>query len=295
MNSLTQNDGIIFLGGLFQDKTSFRSLLYYCFQILLARLLQTKVVFYAVGIGPLQRKISRFLFNSAINSVNLLTLRDESSAQLTPYKQNAAVTCDPVWSIEGDFSFQNKIPSINWQSYIVGVSLKRDKNLKEYHLTFLAEKLSKALSDMKDWQLVLIPCMPQEDLPVLFELYSLITRKIGTSNRIFIVDNFSEFPIAQQAGILASCDVMVGMRYHALLVPLTNGKPVFGLVYDQKVKSLLDFTSQVSVTFRDSFEQPWNYFWQNLERSANIAKEASIRANQLHKINIELLNTVFNT
>ena len=82
------------------------------------------------------------------------------------------------------------------------------------------------------------------------------------------------------------------MRYHSLLVPLANGKPVFGLIYDQKVKSLLEFANQDGVYFRDDLDQTWSYFWQNIQRSTEMAKQAQQKAKELHKKNIELLETL---
>lgn len=289
--AMLNHSALIFIGGIFQDKTSFRSIFYYTCQLLLAGIFQKEVVFSAAGIGPLKRKISRALFNTAINSVNLITVRDQESANLIPLK-DIVVTCDPVWSIKPDYSFQYKLPMINWQMPILGVSMRNDKYLRSHHLTSLVDKLSKVITNMKDWQVVFIPCMPSEDLPILYELYNTVIRKTSSPNKVFIIENFTAFPITQQAGILASCEVMIGMRYHALLIPIASGKPVFGIIFDQKVKSLIDFTEQVGVPFRDSFDEPWNYFWQNLQHSQEMAKQSKQKADDLHKTNIELLRTL---
>lgn len=288
-NTILNNNALIFIGGIFQDKTSQRSFFYYLLQLILAKFFQKEVVFYGSGIGPLEKKSSRFLFSYAAKNVSLITVRDDYSMQFTPFTEKVLVTCDPVWTIEADYTFQNQIPNINWEMPILGVSMRNDKHLKRFHLTNMADKLSKALNSMKDWQVVLIPCMLEEDLPVMYELLNLLAKKTGALGRVHLIENFNRFSISQQAGILSSCDVMVAMRYHAILVSLAYGKPVLGLIYDQKVKSLLDFASQVGVSFKDDFEQPWNYFWQNLEHSANLAREASEKAKLLHKRNKELL------
>lgn len=291
LGALLDQDAIIFLGGLFQDRTSFKSFLYYYFQLFLSLALGKQVAFYAAGIGPLQRKMSKDLFNSALKNVPFITVRDQASANETAYRNNLIITCDPVWSIEPDYIFQNEIVKVNWKLPIVGVSLRNDKNLKRHHLVNLAEKISRIVSTTQDWQVVIIPCMPEDTL-VTDEMEAQIVKKVHHPGRILSIRNFSSFPIAQQAGILASCDVMVGMRYHSLLVPIANGKPVFGLIYDQKVKSLLDFSEQIGISFKDDLEKPWNYFWQNIERSTNLAKEAQERAYQLQQRNLELLQAL---
>lgn len=280
---------IIFIGGLFQDKTSFRSFFYYFLQAFFAVFFGKEIVLYGAGIGPLQRKISKILFDFVAKYVYLITVRDQYSSNLTPWRGRIPVTCDPVWSIDVDFSFQDSIKEINWNMPIIGISMRNDKYLKGQYLIYIADKLSRVLVGMKDWQVILVPCMPAFDLPILYELRNQILKKVSASERIFLIENFHYFSVEQQAGILASCDVMVGMRYHALLVPLAQGKPVFGLIYDQKVKSLLDFAGQLGVSFRDSLEEPWSYFWQNLPHSSEKAREAREKAIELHKRNIELL------
>ena len=295
LNAFLNHDHVIFIGGLFQDKTSFRSLCYYSMQLILGGILQKKVVLYAVGIGPLQRGISNYIFNLAVNSANFISLRDQASLQYLSHKENVVITCDPAWTIEPDFLFKPLLPKINWQLPILSVSMRYDKQLKNYHITKLSDKISKILMSMKDWQVLLIPCMPHDDLPILYELYDQIIRKSSQPDRVLLIDNFSDFTISQQAGIIASCEVMVGMRYHALLASLLNGKPVFGLIYDQKVKSLLDLASQVGVGFKDDFEQPWNYFWQNLQYSSSMAKECAEKMKKIHGINIQLLETLFSS
>ena len=295
INGILRTEAIIFIGGLFQDKTSFKSFLYYFFQLFLGNLFRKEIVLYGAGIGPFEKTITESLFNFGIRDVRFITVRDQESQNFLPNKKNAQVTIDPAWSIMPDFTFQKKIPNINWQLPIVGVSIRNDKHLKQKHLDELAEKLSRILTGMKDWQILLLPCMLQEDLPFLTELYDLITRKMTAQSRVFVLETFNRFPISQQAGILASCDAMIGMRYHALLIPLANGKPVFGLIFDQKVKSLLDFSEQTGSSFKDDMNQPWNYFWQNLQYSSEAAKQTRQKALQLHRKNIELLRTLYNT
>ena len=289
LSALINNDALIFIGGLFQDKTSFRSFLYYFVQLFMGKILQKEIVFFGVGLEPFYRKLTHFLFDFGMKRLHLITVRDQTSAHQIPNAGQVTVTCDPVWSIKPDFSFKNQIPYINWESPVLGVSLKNDKNLKRQYLLNIADKLARVLVGMKDWQMLLIPCMPQEDLPVLNELYDLIQKRVTSSSSIFLLENFTHFPLLQQAGIIASCDVMVGMRYHALLVPMINEKPVFGLIYDQKIKSLIEFSGQIGSVYKDNFDQPWSYFWQNLEYSAKQAKEAHLRALELHKKNVELL------
>ncbi len=290
--SILMTDAIIFIGGLFQDKTSFKSFLYYYIHLFLAEITGKDIIFCGAGIGPLQRRITQILFKFGMKSASMLTVRDHVSAATVSYEKSLLVTCDPVWSLKQEFNFQDAIKQINWKLPILGVSIRSDKNLKDFHLKDLADKISKITSSMKDWQVLLIPCRPYEDLPLLYELFDLIIKRVTSPERIVLLENFNEFSIPQQAGILGSCDVMVGMRYHAILAALANEKPVFGLIYDQKVKSLLEFSEQVGASFKDDLDKPWSYFWQNLKYTSEKAKQAKEKASQLHNVNIEFLQKI---
>lgn len=295
-SGISNCEAVIFIGGLFQDKTSFRSLLYYLFLLLLSELLNKKIVFYGVGIGPFQRTISKILFELALKYVSLLTVRDQGSLEHIPYHGSSMISCDPVWTIETDGSFKNQITNINWQLPILGLSFRNDKALKSNHLIRIVEKLARVLDGMKDWQILLIPCMLSEDLPILYEVQDLLSKK-SASNKVALLDNFAQFSVTQQAGILASCSIVIGMRYHSLVVPLANGKPVFGLIYDAKVRSVLEFANQVGISFKDKddLDHVWSYFWQNIQYSTDMAKKTRDKAIQLHKKNIELLQALLNS
>ena len=292
IEAISSTDSVIFTGGIFQDKTSLKSFLYYFFQLLLAGILGKQIVFYGVGIGPFQRKITHILFEFVIKYVTILTVRDKQSAEFIPFHNNGFVTCDPVWGVEIDTSFQKAISSIKWDMPILGISLRHDRLLKDAFITNLADKIVKVLNGMKDWQVVLVPCMEEEDLTVLYELYSLITKKVAEPNKIVLLDQFSKLPIGQQLGVLASCDALIGMRYHAILSTLLSGHPVFGIVSDPKIKSLIEFSGQVGMTLKDDLEQPWNYFWQNLQYSIDNAKRTRQKALELNQKNNEILKRI---
>ena len=71
---LRESDLLISGGGsLLQDTTSVRSLLYYLWVVRLARSCGTPVMFFAQGIGPLRRKISRALTRIVANRVRMIT------------------------------------------------------------------------------------------------------------------------------------------------------------------------------------------------------------------------------
>ena len=69
-------------GSLLQDTTSLRSLIYYLWVVRVALRMKLPVMFYAQGIGPFRRPISRALVRLIANRVNAITVRDEHSFAL---------------------------------------------------------------------------------------------------------------------------------------------------------------------------------------------------------------------
>ena len=90
-------------GSLLQDTTSARSLLYYLWIARMARRAGKPVMFYAQGMGPLHRPISRLLVRLTANRAAFLTVRDEPSAQLLKAigvtNPRLEVTADPAFAL----------------------------------------------------------------------------------------------------------------------------------------------------------------------------------------------------
>ena len=126
-------------GGLLQDATSSRSLLYYLGLLRLARLLGCKTMVYANSIGPIRRQRNQRLTANILKKTDYITVRDQLSLQLLanlgvqgpPMK----LTADPVlllptpviepkpqtfviavreWPSEHDFLEQVKLAGRRW-------------------------------------------------------------------------------------------------------------------------------------------------------------------------------------
>lgn len=88
-------------GSLLQDATSLRSLAYYVGIIILARLLDKRVMLYANGLGPLRTDPGRWLARQALEAADVITLRDRKSlaelgALFPDLAGKARLTADPV-------------------------------------------------------------------------------------------------------------------------------------------------------------------------------------------------------
>jgi len=90
-------------GGLLQDRTSQRSLLYYLGLLYVAQRCGCKTMVMGQGVGPLLRASSRWLAGRALSRTNAITVRDEQSAlllrQIAPKAPPAEVTADLAFAM----------------------------------------------------------------------------------------------------------------------------------------------------------------------------------------------------
>jgi polysaccharide pyruvyl transferase CsaB len=227
-------------GGLFQDATGPMSAFYYGGLIHLAHFFEVPVCFWAQGVGPLRRKLSRQMTASAMKRCEVITVRDQGStalvAELTGLQPE--MTADPVWMLNtGKKRFDE---GRNWKDkhkrhepWRIGLSLRPWPELTEERLEALASCLidltQKADCPVEFW---LLPFQKKEDTHLLEAFANRLTHA-PRCKTVFV----SPADVLEKVG---QCQAIVGMRFHSLILGLLHHIPVYGLVYDPKVASLLE-------------------------------------------------------
>lgn len=236
-------------GGLFQDATGPMSALYYGGLIHLARFFDVPVVFWAQGVGPLRKSLSRKMTASALRKCEKIAVRDEKSALLVEELtgEKPEITADPVWLLKSTAAKKTQgqpkkssetqnpasscdaTPSKGWT---VGISLRLWHELTAERLSALADCLN-ALAQQHENSVCfkLLPFQKKEDT----ELLENFAKQLKASSRVSVVMVSPDEVLESLAG----CDVVLGMRFHSLILGLLFNVPVYGLVYDPKVASLL--------------------------------------------------------
>ena len=102
IKTIQDSDVLISGGGsLLQDVTSVKSVVYYSLIIALGLLFNKKVIIFAQGIGPLNKKLSQFIVRNLLKNCSLVTVRDEKSlALLRNWGINTNLVCDPIYSLD---------------------------------------------------------------------------------------------------------------------------------------------------------------------------------------------------
>ncbi len=242
-------------GNLLQDNTSTRSLFFYLSTVWLAKMLKLKVMFYANGIGPLKKKLSRFLTKKIINRVDIITLREGMSFKelksMDISNPRILLTADAALSVaEGSEACTSSEASdtdilsllgIPTDKPLLGISLRKYPG----HEKFEHEKYESAIARVADHMVeeygaypVFIPMQYPDDIPIL---KNAAARMNHSSNIVRVKLN-----VLQTYELVSKMHVMLGMRLHALIFSAVNAVPMVGLVYDPKIQGFLDCINQPS-------------------------------------------------
>ncbi|WP_442604329.1 polysaccharide pyruvyl transferase family protein [Paenibacillus sp. KN14-4R] len=266
-------------GSLLQDATSSRTIPYYVAIIKLAQWLRKPTFIYSQGVGPVQKQSFFPWIRSAIGGSAYISVRDEESAQLLGRMGVAVdrvdVVPDPVMGLPlraGGKSASSALsaaaattPDDPAVPKVIGVSV-RFWNADRSELAALADALRRILAAAADVHIRLLPFhLPTDEDASAYVLSQMGIRADGTdpssagsaasspslegsalsteansaslTSRISIVRGVSH-PQDMLAEV-AACDLVIGMRLHALIYAASQFVPMVGISYDPKIDQFL--------------------------------------------------------
>lgn len=269
--SAMKNSSLFLSGGgsLLQDVTSTRSLLYYLALMKIAKLYKKPVMIYSNGIGPIKKKLNRFLTRRILNKVDLITLRDEDSKEfvldLGVRNKNIIVTADPVFTLESaskvrieEILKNEKIPT---NKKFIGISIRRWERAEQ--LTNTVAALIKYLIKEYNTNIVMIPMHYPEDLEISLEI-----KKMVEEDRCYVISE--KYNVEEIMGIIKEMEIIVAMRLHSLIYAATQQVPMVGLSYDPKVDGILrsigmNYVCNVEELVYTDLVEKIGYVWNNRE------------------------------
>lgn len=233
--ALKGTDLFVFGGGsLLQDATSVRSVLWYALMAHFARRRSRRVLWWGQGIGPLQTPLARRLVGVIGNQADLLTVRDEKSAQLLKevgVRRSIEVVSDPAFALD---------PQPAHQPTGILAALRAWPGVSP-------ETLANALP-----QAHAIPMHLPDDLTVHGALPTFDWQREHVS-------------LSEVLGRFAVAELTVAMRLHALIFSARCATPFVALSYDPKVAALataagqtdalLDATTVTPTQLRETIER----------------------------------------
>ena len=230
-------------GSLMQDVTSHRSLWFYLFTISAAKRLGNRVMMYGCGIGPIHSQANRRRAAKVLQrSVDAITLRDTHSAdELKDMGVSAPeiiLSADPTvilppapeTVVDGILESQGIDP----RGKYIGFSLRPWPGFEGKAALF------GAAADYAYEKYGLIPMF----LPIEKRLDVAAARLAAAHMKAphYILEDTGSS--SHTIGLFARMQAVVSMRLHALVFSASQGVPLVGVVYDQKISSFLSYIGQ---------------------------------------------------
>ncbi len=224
-------------GSLLQDHTSTRSLFYYLSIIRLARRYGKKVMIFANGIGPVEKPANRRRVRDAIESADVVTLRDPYSLtelrEMGVTREDIMVTADPVFTMEplpspSDDALLREAGIPTDRPYMI-VSVRNAGRFAE-HCAEMAD-FCDIVCETRGLNIVFIVMQQSEDLEISEKIASLmrspscIVRSVRTTDALM--------------RIIGGAEIALAMRLHTLIFAARCAVPTAGIIYDPKVEAYL--------------------------------------------------------
>jgi len=214
-------------GSLIQDATSGRSAVYYLALLALAAVLSRRTMVYAQGIGPLRRGWIRRLARAVLDRTDLITVRDDDSSRLLRelgVRGVVHVVADPVFALD-------PAPDVHIRELLgprgaprIGVAMR------PWGDNAYAEAVIQALQGARGGtgaQVVVFAFHPARDLAICRAAADALGARI-----------VADLHPREMMAAVATLDLLVGVRLHALIAAIGAGVPLVGLSYDPKVDGL---------------------------------------------------------
>lgn len=282
-----QNSKMLLFGGgsLLQDVTSSKSILYYLGIIYLAQRCGIKTMLYANGIGPIVRKVDRYLASRILNNVDVITLRDDKSDEelrsLGVTKPEIIITADPAFTLDADISLSGKyftnMAGVPEGTRLCVVSIREWKNSS----ADFADELAK-LCDFMIREHGLYPLFVPMQYPADMEISKRVMKKMRHSS--YIINR--ELSVPEMFSVLSEADIVIGMRLHSLIYATTLAIPAMALVYDPKISAFMESLNQ------PDYLNVENFSYKQAEKVLNVlVNESGAKRERLRRTNAVLRRT----
>ncbi|SEC33598.1 polysaccharide pyruvyl transferase CsaB [Paenibacillus sp. GP183] len=253
LQALRESDGLISGGGsLLQDATSAKSIPYYLGILKLAQWMGKPTFVYSQGIGPVNRRMFNGWIRSVFQRCRYISVRDTESADLLASmrlpRERIEVVPDPVMGLPlgSEAAAASPLPGAGLRT--VGVSV-RFWNRDRSELEALSRSLASLLA-ARNVRLRFLPFhLPEDEVAS-----SYVIDRLGGDHgeRVEMVRGLAH--PQEMLHQVASCDLMIGMRLHALIYAASQYVPMVGISYDPKIDQFLHRLGMTAAASTASFD-----------------------------------------
>lgn len=234
---IKQSDGLISGGGsLFQDSTSIKTVPYYAGIIKIATIHQKPIFIYAQGVGPLNRRISKWIVKRIFNQANQITVRDMDSKTLLSeigVNHEPIIVPDPVLGLNGEKTKTRYSLHFRHSQPVISVSVRDWPTKKPYK-----ERIAHALDQLADngYSIRFVPMHGEHDKQTSKEIDALMQHQSQ------IID--CNASIEEKIAAIGHSKLLIGIRLHALIFSAISHVPFIALSYDPKIDAFAQICQQ---------------------------------------------------
>lgn len=215
------------------------------------------VVMSNIGVGPLMTPMGERLARWILKQVNFLSVRDDKSLQtclrLGISPERVRRVPDAVFANQPRVFLPEAVTIHPLGNCHVALNLNYDIENRAAWEGFLSS-LIEALRMWNQRQKLVIHALPMQSK---FKQNDDLTVLKAFRERIPEIEVLIHDPqtAREAAGIMAGCDIVLAERLHALVIASILGKPFFGLVYDVKVRELVEYLgmTEYSININEPF------------------------------------------
>ena len=225
LKAILLNDILISGGGsLLQNKTSNFSLIYYLFIIFLAKFFNKKVIIFAQGIEPINGKFFEFLTKTVLKMTNFISVRDKKSQNLlNSWNIKTELLSDPAYSLIENIE-------INQDKKGLIVQLRSFEGIDDKFISDLADVIAKYYQG----EITVLSLQNEYDKDICLSFIEKL--KKYNANAKFIPYQ----GIKETIDVLNNAKYVISARLHGLIVSYALENKCFGLIYDEKIRTLCD-------------------------------------------------------
>ena len=201
---------------------------------LFKKVLSKPVVMLGVGAGPIVKDESKKNFKKVLQQVDIIAVRDSESYELLKKigLENVELTNDVVFELKDYFQkYKNNYNKSKDKNNKIGLviaplilnSIDKKNKYKEAIINYILKCKTEEL------EVILIPFQYEYDIDFILDIAHKSKANVfeqGRKNMWSIVD------------ILNNVDIVIGMRFHSVLISILLNKPVIPLIYHNKVYSI---------------------------------------------------------
>ena len=217
-------------GGLLQNATSTRSLLYYGGIVRTAIRAGKPTMIFAQSIGPLDR-LGRLIVRETCRELARATVRDEASRALLHRilpKVPVERTADPVWMLESSAAgFDLEAEGLGPDSQPLAIVCVRKIAAFDRGVRSIAAAVDQLAT--RGAKVAFLPLGGASDA----DAATTVIRACTSAPTLL-----PAFELEKAAQIIGRAQVVIGMRLHAVIIAARLGVPFLAIPYDPKVSAL---------------------------------------------------------